>query len=149
MEQNFIKYVYDFFVKLIELYGFQIKTELKEEQSYLIEYSSVNFVIKIQKYFREFYPTLYKIDKPNSEINLFNLLQYLKEGSLEIPSSDYFRKEKDLEECYRKQLTHISSVIFENFDLIDNFFNKDKYEINVIEFEKYWKSKHPELYNKI
>lgn len=148
MEQSFIKYIYELFKRLIEVYGFKIKTELKEEQSYMIEYSSGGFVIKIEKYFREFYATLYKINKPDSEINLFNLLEYLKQGSLEIPSSEYFRKEKDIEECYRKQLAHISSVIYENFDLIAVFFNEDKYELNVIEFEKFWKNKHPEFYNK-
>lgn len=146
MEQNFIIYVYQYFKNLIELYGFHIIKEFKDEQSYLIEYSSDDFVIKIEKYYREFYPTIYKIGKPNSEINFFNLLEYLKKGNVEIPVSNYFHKEKDIEECYKKQLAHISSVIIENLDLIFNFFNKDKYETNVLEFEKYWKSKHPELY---
>lgn len=148
MEQSFIKYIYEFFKRLVEVYGFKTKSELKEEQSYMIEYSSGCFVIKIEKYFREFYSTLYKINKPNSEINLFNLMEYLKQGSAETPSSDYFRKEKDIEECYRKQLAHISTVIYENFDLLTDFFNDAKYELNVIEFEKYWKSKHPEFYSK-
>ncbi|MGB4415560.1 MAG: hypothetical protein WBI53_11865 [Paludibacter sp.] len=149
MEHNFIKYVYQFFNKLIELCGFQIKTELNEEQSYMIEYSSDNFVIKIEKYFREFYATVYKINKSDNEINLFNLLGYLKQDDKDMPQSEYFRKEKDIEECYRKQLAHISSVIFKNFDLIASFFNEDKYELNLIEFEKFWKSKHPEFYNKV
>lgn len=148
MEQSFIKYIYEFFKRLVEVYGIKMKTELKEGQSYMIEYSSGGFVIKIEKYFREFYSTLYKMNMPDNEINLFNLLEYLKQGSEEIPSSEYFRKEKDIEECYRKQLYHISTVIYENFDLIDDFFNEAKYELNVIEFEKYWKIKHPELYNK-
>lgn len=149
MDQSFVKYVYGFFKWLIEVYGFKIKTELKEGQSYMIEYTLGDFVIKIENYFREFYLTLYKKNKPDSEINLYNLLEYLKQGSLEIPSSEYFRKEKDIEECYRKQLSHISTVLYENFDVIAEFFNEAKYELNVIEFEKYWKSKHPELYNKV
>jgi hypothetical protein len=148
MEQSFINYIYEFFKRLIEVYGFKLKTELKEGQSYMIEYSSVSFVIKIEKYFREFYATIYKTNKSNSEINLFNLMEYLKQDNLEIPSSEYFRKEKDIEECYRKQLAHISNIIYLNLDLIADFFNETKYELNVIEFEKYWKSKHPELYNK-
>lgn len=149
MEQSFIKYIYEFFKRLIEIYGFKIKTELNDGQSYMIEYSTGGFVIKIEKYFHEFYATLYKINMPDSEINLFNLLDYLKQGSKEIPSSEYFRKDKDIEECYKKQLAHISTVINENFDLIDDFFNEGRYELNIIEFEKYWKSKYPELYNKI
>lgn len=148
MELSYIKYIYEFFQRLIEVYGFKVKTELKERQSYMIEYGSGGFVIKIEKYFREFYATLYKLNKPDCEINLFNLLEYLKQGCVEIPSSEYFRKEKDIDECYRKQLAQISAVIYENFDLIADFFNESEYELNVIEFEKYWKSKHPELYNK-
>jgi hypothetical protein len=148
MEQNFIKYISEFFRRLIEVYNFEIKTEKKEGQSYMIEFISNGFVIKIEKYFQEFYSTLYKINKQDSEINLFNLLEYLKQRSEEIPSSEYFRKERDIDECYRKQLSHISTLIYANIDVIADFFNEAKYELNVIEFEKYWKSKHPELYNK-
>ncbi len=148
MEQSFIKYIYGFFTSLIELYGFQIKTELNEGKSYMIEYSSGIFVIKIDKYFREFYATLYKRNKPDSEINLFNLLEYLKQDNEQVPKSEYFRKEKDLEESYKKQLNYISSVIYENYNLINDFFSSDDYEIKRTEFEKYWKNKHSEFYKK-
>ncbi len=148
MEQNFLKYIYEFFKKLIEIYGFQIKAELNEGQSYMIEYSSGNFVIKIEKYFREFYATLYKINKPDKEINLFNLLGYLRQGDAQVPKSEYFRNEKDVEECYKKQLNHISRVIYENYNLINDFFSDNDYELKMVEFEKYWKNKHPELYKK-
>lgn len=148
MEKSFIEYIYEFFRQLVELRGFKVKAELNEGQSYMIEYSSNNFVIKIQKYFREFYATVYKINKPDNEVNLFNLLGYLKQDDTEIPQSEYFRKEKDIEKCYRKQLAHISSVIYDNYDLISDFFNENSYELNVMKFERYWKSKHPEFYNK-
>lgn len=144
MEQSFLKYIYEFFKSLIEIYGFKIKTELNEGESYMIEYSSNDFVIKIEKYFREFYVSLYKIDKPDNEINLFNLLEYLKQAETIIPKSEYFRNEKDIQECYLKQLSHISSVIYENYDLIKDFFSNGNYT----EFENYWKKKHPELYKK-
>lgn len=148
MEQTFVKYIYEFFKKLIEVYGFKVKTELNEGQSYMIEYSSDDFIIKIEKYFREFYVTLYKLNKPESEINLFNLLNYLKKGDKQVPKSVYFHNEKDIEECYRKQFVHISSVIYNNYELINDFFRDGKYELNLSEFEKYWKDKHPEFYNK-
>ena len=148
MKHSFINYIHQFFNRLIELYGFQIKTELNEEQSYMIEYSSGNFVIKIEKYFREFYATLYKLNKPDSEINLFNLLEYMKQGDAQAPKSEYFRNEKDIEECYKKQLKHISEVIYENYNLINEFFSGNDYEFKMIEFEKYWKNKHPVLYKK-
>jgi hypothetical protein len=148
MEQSFIKYIYEFFRRLIEAYGLKIKTELNEGQSYMIEYSSGNFIIKIEKYFREFYVTLYRTNKPDSEINLFNLLEYLKQDDAHVPKSEYFRKEKDIEECYKKQLNHISAVIYENYNLINDFFSGDNYELKMAEFEKYWKNRHPEFYKK-
>jgi len=148
MEQKFIKYIYGVFKKLIEIYGFQIKRELNEGQSYMIEYSSGNFVIKIEKYFREFYATLYKPNKPEKETSLFNLLEYLSQGDAQVPKSEYFRNEKDVEECYKKQLNHILGVIYENYDLINDFFSDNDYELKMVEFEKYWKHKHPELYKK-
>ncbi len=149
MEQTFIKYIYEFFKKLIEVYGFKIKTELNEGQSYTIKYSSKDFVIKIEKYFREFYVSLYKVNESDNGVNLFNLLEYLKQGAADVPRSEYFRNEKDVEECYRKQLGYISSVIYENYASINDFFSSDNYELKVAELEKYWKNKHPELYKKL
>lgn len=147
MEQKFIKYINEFSQNLIDI-GFSIKTELNEEQSYMIEYSSGDFMIKIEKYYREFYATLYKTNKPDSEINLFNLLDYLKQSDKQVPKSEYFRNEKNIEECYRKQLAHISSVIYDNYELINDFFAEDNYELNMMRFEKYWRNKHPEFYKK-
>jgi len=146
MEQNFSQYIEAFFYKLIELYGFKVKSELNENQSYMIEYSSEDFVIKIEKYFKEFYASIYKVDKLDDEINLFNLLEYLKQNDDKIPKSEYFRKEQNIDECYKKQLNHISSVIYENYNLINDFYNYN-YESNIIRFKIFWKSKHPELYN--
>jgi hypothetical protein len=143
MEGSFRAYTYEFFKRLIEIYGFQIKTESNEGQSYMIEFSSGTFVIKIEKYFREFYATLYKINKLDSEINLFNLLEFLKQGETKVPKSEYFRKEKDIDECYKKQLAYLSSVIYDNYNLINKFFTNDDYEIKSAEFEKYWKNKYP------
>lgn len=140
MEQNFTKYVHEFFKKPMETYDFRIKTELNDDQSYLIEYSSKDFVIKIENYFREFYASLYKINYPNREINLFNLLEYLKQNDVIVPKCDYFRKEKDIDVCYRKQLNHISIVINDNYVLIKDFFSSGNYELEIIEFEKYWKT---------
>ncbi|WP_256005055.1 hypothetical protein [Pedobacter deserti] len=143
MKQNFIQYIYELSKRLIEAFGFQIKTELNEGESYMIEYSSGNYVIKIEKYFREFYATLYKLNKPDKEINLFNLLEYLRQSDAQDIKSEYFRDEIDIEECYKKQLNHISGVLYENYNLIDDFFCGNDYELKMAEFEKYWRNKHP------
>lgn len=149
MDQIFLKNIRLIFKELTDIYGFRLKTELNEGQYYLIEYSSSEYIIQIEKYFREFYTSLYKTNKPDSKINLFNMLEYVKQGELQIPKSEYFRSEKDIEECYKRQLNHIADVIYENYGLINNFFNKDNYELNIIEFQKYWKNKHPEFYKSV
>jgi hypothetical protein len=97
MEQKFIKHIYDFSKNLIEIYGFKIKEEINDGRYYMIEYSSIDFVIKIEKYFRELYVSLYRLSDPNNEINLFNLLEYLKQGNINVSKSEYFHKEKDIE----------------------------------------------------
>ena len=77
MEHRFIEYLYGTFSKLVEKYGFHKSTELIDEQSYSVEYRSNNFVIKLEKYRREFYVTLYKTGYADNGVNLFNLLSFL------------------------------------------------------------------------
>ncbi|MBB5395092.1 hypothetical protein [Mucilaginibacter sp. AK015] len=149
MEQTLKQYILEYFAKLFKVYDFQITQEVNEKNSFMIEFSSTSFLIKIEQYFREFYPTLYKLNKPDSEINLFNLLDYLKRDGAQVPKSNYFKEEKDIEKCYKKQLSYISSVIYENYNSINDFFNDNKYESNMADFENYWKTKHPELYRKV
>ena len=147
MDQKFIKYIHDFSKNLIEIYGFKIKEEINDGRYYMIEYSSIDFVIKIEKYFRELYVSLYKLSDPNNEINLFNLLEYLKQGSINVPKSKYFHEEKDIEECYRKQLMYISNVFYENFIAINEYFSSDNYALNVVDMKNFRKNKYPDLYN--
>jgi hypothetical protein len=147
MEQKFIKYIKEFLKKL-EGYGFQIKTELSDGESYTVEYFSKELVLKIEKYFREFYVSLYKINKPDSGINLYNLVEYLIRNDNISFKPGNFLKEKDLEECYRKQFEEISNIFFNNYAEIYGFFNDENYELNMEEFKKYWKNKHPEFYKK-
>lgn len=146
MEQSFVRFLHICLNKLVVEHGLQKKAELNDGQSYMIEYSSRNFVIKIEKYYQEFYVLLYKVNKPDYAINLFNLLEYLKQDEANIPRSEYFRKEKMIDERYRKQLNYLSEMIYMNYSLIDDFFNGDSYDFKIKELEEYWKKKHPELY---
>ena len=146
MKQNIVNYIHELFKNLIEVHNLKVKKEINEEQSYMIEFISENFGIKIEKYFREFYVSVYKIDNLENEVNLFNLMEFLMQGVDYIPKSDYFHNEKDTEECYRKQLKHISIVINDNYAMISDFFSNDDFETKISDFEKYWKTKHPYLY---
>lgn len=147
MEQKFIKYINEFSQNLIDI-GFRIKTELNEEQSYMIEYSSNNFIIKIEKYFREFYVSLYKTNEPDKGIELFNLLEYLKRNDTDVPKPGNFLKEKDIEECYRKQFEEISRMFFANYEAINAFFGVDNFDKRFADMRKYRQNKYPELYKK-
>jgi hypothetical protein len=148
MEQIFEKYLDIFFRKLIEEYQFSFKSRIKDGQAYLIEYCSNNLVIKIEKYFREFYVTLCKENDDSNCINLFNLLEFLTRDLQYTPKSKYFHEIQDLEMCYKEQLNYISKVIYDNYTLINDFYTTG-YESRLSEFDKYWQDKHPELYRTI
>jgi hypothetical protein len=148
MEQNFLKYVYDCFAELVKKYGFSKENELNDGQSYSIEYRSNTFVIKLEKYRREFYATLYKTGNPDSEVNLFNLLHYLNQDSSNVPKSDYFVGEDDIEECYRKQLNHISATVYDNFTVINEFFSNRNFDSKFADIKKFILNKYPELFKK-
>lgn len=147
MDETFLIYSRQLFEALVQEKGFTLKTELSDGQSYMIEYDSGNYVVKIVNYFRELYVTLYKMKDPKNGINLFNLLEYINRNDLSSPKEEYFRKEKNLNECYKKQLEYILSVVYENHAVIDDFFREGNYDLNCSNFEEFWKKKHPELYN--
>lgn len=146
MNEIIKKYTDDFFGTLISKFSFEIKSEIISDESYLMEYVSESYVIKMEKYYREFYPSVYSLCDQDNEINFFNLLGFLKQEGSNTLKSEFFRKEKDIGECYRKQLNYVSSAIYDSLDLLHDFFSKDKYKENALEFHRYWKSKHPELY---
>lgn len=145
--QNFIKYVYVYFSKPLEKYKFIKENEFTEGDSYSVEYKSDSFVIKIIKYRREFYLTLYKSENPKNEINLFNLLQYLNKTT-EIPKSNYFTDENEIDESYRKQLNYLSTCLYENFEEINVFFSNKSYESKVVDLENFMINKYPNLFKK-
>lgn len=148
MEKNFIKYIHVFFKNLIDVYGFNIKEELNEGDSSFILYSSNIFVIKLEKYRHEFYVTLHKLNVSDKEINLFNLLDYINQAKLNAPRAEYFKNEKNIDECYKKQLNYISNLIYDNYDEINDFFSSDNYEFNFADLENYIVNKYPDLFGK-
>ena len=91
------KHADDFFNTLILKFGFKVKSEIVSDEFYLMEYVSESYVIKLEKYFRELYTTVYSLSKQDKEVNLFNLLEFLKRNDAEVfdagvPDSDYFLK---------------------------------------------------------
>jgi hypothetical protein len=148
MERKTLEYLYNSFTKLVEEYGFSKVTELNDEQNYSVEYCSTTFGIKLEKYRREFYATLYKSGNPDKEINLFNLLRYLNQDSSNVPEAEYFHRETNLEDCYRKQFDHISTTVYENFAAMNDFFRSENYESKVTDITKFMLNKYPELFKR-
>ena len=142
MEENFVKDIHVHFDKLVEIYGFKIKAELNDGNSYMIEYSSKDFAIRVEKYFKEFYLTVYSVNEPDTEINLFNLLEYINLGKLIVPKSKFFSGERSLDECFKKQFEYLYSVFIDNYFEINYFFKTDKYESNIVKLKQYWKDKY-------
>lgn len=139
----------DIFKKLEDKYYLRLKSHSKDKESLHFEYCSKDFVIIIEQYHREVYVSLYKIDNSDFEIDLFNLLEFLRIDEANITTYNYFHNEKNYDECLRLQLENIAMVIYENYSLISDFFNKDSYELNIIELNNYWKNKHPEFYRTV
>lgn len=148
MKHEILKYLYEAFAKLEKNYGFQRSNEFNDEQSYSVEYSSDIFVIKLEKYRREFYSILFKTGHPDDAINLFNLLTFLDAGS--DPSTfNYFVEEKDLEENYYKQFKEISDIVDNNFVQINDFFKSKNYRSKLREIDKFMQNRNPNLFKKI
>src|SRR5882724_5917465 len=149
MEYKFIKYLYDSFIKLVGKYGFSKLTELNEEGAYSIEYRSDTFVIKLEKYRREFYVALYKTGYPDNSVDLFNLLNYLNQASSDVPKFKSFEEEKDWDKCYKKQFNYIVDTIDDYFVVINNFFKNANIESEMEGIEKYMVKKYPNLFKRI
>jgi len=149
MEQKSINNLYDSFSNLIRVYGFSKLKEVNDQESYLIDYGSDNFVIELEKYRREFYVILFKTGHNDSGVNLFNLLSYLNQDSTDTPTSNYFKEEKDLEESYKKQFNHISNAVYDNFDKINDFFANENYKTKLVEIRQFMVKKYPGLFGGI
>jgi hypothetical protein len=65
-----------------------------------------------------------------------------------VPESEYFREEKDIEECYKKQLNYLSKVVVDNFTTISNFFRNENFELKVADLEIFIINKYPELFKR-
>jgi hypothetical protein len=141
MEQKYIKSIYSYFERLLNLYSFEVTSEINEDQSYLIEFSSTDYTIKIEKYFREFYLTLYRNDDSENEISMFNLIEFLHQDDLNTPKFKSFGGARDMEECFIKQFEHLSTVFFNYHSEINGFFSNANYKSNIEYLKLYCMSK--------
>lgn len=149
MDKKMREYLYACFTKLIDEYGFSRVGEINDRQAYEIEFRSSVFVIRLEKYHREFYPILYKTDDPDNEIDLFNLLSFLNKDFTEFKyERREFHSNDALEEYYEKQCNRISTTLYKHFAVICQFFNSRDYQSKVAEMTKFMLDKYPELFKR-
>jgi hypothetical protein len=146
MKNKIQEFVNEGFNKLVEQYGFKKGREHKDEQSYSVEFRSNQIIIQIVEYHRELYTYILQRTDREKGAELFNLLGYLKRGSTDIPLSNYYREEKNLEDSLKKQVVYISRTILENLELINIFFKSEKFDYELTELIKYVIAQNPRLY---
>jgi hypothetical protein len=146
MYQELISYAKLCFTNLVKVHEFQYRTDLIDSSSFIMEFDSKIFNIKIEKYRNEFYTTLCKINYPNDEINLYNLLDYIfKTDNNDRVFSNYFDEFTDFE-SYKLQIKYISDLIYDNFNAINNFFNNEDYMFKYEDLRKFIIMKYPDIF---
>lgn len=148
MKPNYLKYINEYFNLFIKTYGFVKQNEINDGDSYSVEFCCKTFIIKIEKYHREFYLYLCKSGYPEDEINIINLLNYMSKANSKVQKSTYFTDEKDVDECYRKQLKYLSDLVAENLLRIESFFRDEDYKSNFIDLNKYMIQEYPGLFKR-
>jgi hypothetical protein len=135
----------DVFSEVMADNGFKKSNEIEDGQLSLIEYRSEVLIVRIKNYFREFDVTLYKIGYEQDGINLFNLLDFIKDPN-DTSRSKYFEEVKDLKERYRKQLSYLAVVFVNNIKVINDFFEDQKFELKTMDLRNFMIKKYPNLF---
>ena len=133
------------FSRLITELGFR-KENTVDTNCDSAKFISEHFGIKVEKYRREFYVTLFKLESPNQEINMFNLLNYLNLNSNLVLESNYFADEANVMNSYRKQLEYISSTLYRNFQTIKEFFGREDFSSEHDRVNEFMRAKYPNLF---
>ncbi len=156
MQEDTARYINDCFQNLVEEFGFVKQREVNEDQTFFVVFSTKTFAVKVVEYRRELYAWLHRVDHPDEEvdlytddeIDLYNLIEYLNQNSSNVPKSNYFVDEVDLEECYRKQIKLITSTISDFFPQLDEFFNREEYNSELENIDRFVVERNPDLFGK-
>ncbi len=148
MQEDTVRYINDCFQNLVEEFGFVKQNEVNEDQTYFVVFSTRTFAVKVVKYWRELYAWLHRVDHPDDEIDLHNLLEYLNQDSSNVPKYNFFVDEVDLQECYRKQIELIASTISDCFPQLDEFFNREEYDSELERISRFVVEGNPDLFGK-
>jgi hypothetical protein len=120
--------LYAHFDKLIDKYGFSRGSQNNDETAFWVQYVSPVFGVTIEEYHRTFTVTLHKISFPESEIDLFNLVRYLKVPFERLDYVFDISDKKELEEYYIRQFAYLSDSLIANIDKITAFFEERDFE---------------------
>jgi hypothetical protein len=135
------------FHALVEKHGLRQIEEMETNEAYSTKFVTTNFVVKLEKYRTDIYATLLKSVEARREMDLFNLVDYLRSSSVTEIVPDYgIRDEGGISEGYRKHLGKISSALMRNFTAIDGFFAAEDFERSAQSVDKFMIDKYPDLF---
>lgn len=149
MKEEVLIYIDNCFESIVEGYNFKKVIKINDERDFLMEFHSKGFNIILESYRRELYCNLSKENDSELKIQIFNLLEYLNINSDNIPNANYFKDERNIELCYKKQIKYLSDIIYDNYAIIYNFFNQDKLEVRFNEIRVFMINKYPHLFKQI
>lgn len=127
-------------------HGFVLSGQEIHNSDYRIVMTSPDLVIKLEKYRRELYCYISRLDDPESEVHLFNLLRYLSSGNISESSLQYFSHIEDATESLTLQLKLISGKIQDNYLSIAEFFEKENYKSNLSKLNAFVMKQNPNLF---
>ncbi len=149
MNKKILKHIDICFSKLIKKHGFVKRNEVNTKDDYSIEFWSDTFMLKIEKYRRDFQPTLFSSTFKDKGISLFNLFRFLE---IKFSEFNYYHNElsgeKELEEYYKKQISYISDLLYKNLSLIQGFFDKPNFKSRLADINAFMIKEYPYLFKK-
>lgn len=145
MQQKYINQVQISFNYLIADHGFLKGGEVNSGDIYFSVYESLSFCVKVEKYRKDFYITLFRPAMPELEIELFNLLSFLSRKGEKTLKSISRDKGKD---PIRKQVTTLAGTLLSNLEIIRLFFMDSSFEERVDELRSELIKMNPDLFKR-
>jgi hypothetical protein len=149
LDNETLDFLHDSFAELVNRCGFVRVNEFRDDQVFFTEFQSDIFGIRLEKYRREIYPTVFKVGHRKDYINLYNLLRFLQ-----IPFAEFtyqrgkFKETHELELYYPKQIEHISETILENLNPLIGFFKEEDYKEKVDRIREFMIDRYPEVFKR-
>ena len=126
--------------------GFRESTESQPDGSFTIIYQSNLLCIRIQSYHRELYVYASRVDDPEEESSVFNVVNFMRRNTGEKVRVEYYHSVPSLIESYTKQASFVAEFLQVHLDEIETFFSDPEFRTNFQALDKYVVSENPDLF---